>query len=138
MIRLVPKAAPITDVTWREVSGLLASALAQCGAIETLTDIYRSLQDRTRQLWLVDANGLTTGVVVTEVYETARGMTCAVPYAAGRDMIDVIDAALASIEVWARQEGCTRLEADGRPGWARALKKHGWEPRLVRMAKELT
>ena len=137
MIALRPVPAPVPDETWRLVQGWIARALAECAAIETLADVKGSIQDRRRQLWLVDCHGMTTGVVVTETYATARGETCGVPYAAGHAMAIVIDAVLETIEAWARSEGCTRVEAIGRPGWTRTLKSHGWEPRLVHMAKEI-
>lgn len=138
MIRLVPKAAPIAETTRAAVSGWLSAALARCAASETLADVIASLQDRTRQLWLIEKDGHTTGAVVTEVYETQRGRTCAVPYAGGVEMPATIKVVLDTVEAWARSEGCVRLEVDGRRGWERMLKPHGWEPRLVRMAKELT
>lgn len=138
MTTLRPVPAPIPDETWRLVKGWLARALAECAAIETISEVKRSIEDRRRQLWLVDSGLLITGVVVTETYPTARGETCGVPYAAGRGMALVIDEVLKQIETWARSEGCTRVEAIGRPGWTRTLKSHGWAPRLVHMAKEIS
>lgn len=32
---------------------------------------------------------------------------------------------------------CDKLTIAGRPGWARALKAHGWEPYLVTLGKEI-
>lgn len=32
---------------------------------------------------------------------------------------------------------CDKLTISGRPGWARALKSHGWEPYLVTLAKDI-
>ncbi len=32
---------------------------------------------------------------------------------------------------------CDKLTIAGRPGWARALKAHGWNPHLVTLAKEI-
>jgi hypothetical protein len=33
---------------------------------------------------------------------------------------------IGTIKDWAREQGCTRLEASGRAGWERAVKRDGW------------
>lgn len=37
----------------------------------------------------------------------------------------------------ARALQCDKLTLAGRPGWERALKRHGWSPYLVTLAKEI-
>jgi hypothetical protein len=76
-------------------------------------------------MWVVWSGEKMTGVLVTEIYDTARGTTCAIPVVGGgalEDSLDVLD----TIEAWAKEQGCVRLRGEGRSGWSRALKPKGW------------
>ena len=40
-------------------------------------------------------------------------------------------------EAWARERGCLLSIVESRPGWARALKQHGYVPHQLAVMKEL-
>lgn len=97
-----------------------------------LEQIKAKIAVRDMQLWGLRRGAQTVGAVVTEIY----GETCAVPYVAGVGMAEWLDL-ISVIEQWARENGCTRLEGNGRDGWARALKRYGWRVVSTTVAKDL-
>lgn len=78
-----------------------------------------------------------TGVVISEVYGHPHGLTVALPVSAGESIADAVDPLLSTIEFGARDIGAKRLEGNGRFGWTKVLKAHGWKPIRVTIAKEL-
>ena len=135
MIDLVPTPAPLVPSRWAEVEPYVARALVKGASLSSVEAFKASCEDRTRQLWVIREDGATTGCIITEVYDTAKGLTCALPVAAGMDRH--IDPGIACIEAWARAEGCVRMEFSGRPGWQRRMKAAGWTPLTVTLEKEL-
>jgi hypothetical protein len=51
-----------------------------------------------------------------------------------KESLPVLDA----IESWAKSEGCTRLQGDGRKGWVKALQNIGWRPVSVQVEKGIS
>lgn len=86
-------------------------------AAETLK---KQLKNAERQLWIAYAGGRVLGIVVTYVYQTARGQICCIWAACGdTDEYAQIQRFRLEIERWAREIGCSAIEIQGRPGWAR-------------------
>lgn len=122
---------------WPHVEGWVASSVHDAANPWTANDVLARILDRHMQLWVIWTNGTITGVLVTEVYDTARGMTCAIPVAGGGALntsLDVLD----TIEAWAKEQGCVRLRGEGRSGWSRALKPKGWVKLTEQVEKVIT
>jgi len=49
-----------------------------------------------------------------------------IAYASAHDMKRYITPALAAVDQWCRQNGIESVAVDGRQGWRRVLKKHGY------------
>lgn len=81
----------------------------------------RQVRDRERQLWGLAHEGEITGVVVTEIYPTARGNVCWIWAAAGSESLAGMRQAYEEIEGWARSLGCVSIGIQGRKGWQRVL-----------------
>lgn len=120
------------DRVWPFVSGWVDAALMESHSPVELGAIRGKIASRDMQLWGVRAGSETVGAVVTEIY----GTTCAIPYVAGKGLSDWLHL-LIVIEAWAKRNGCTRLEGNGRVGWERALKRDGWKVVQVTIAKEI-
>lgn len=88
------------------------------------------------QLWVIKDGEQVTGAIVTEIYPTAAGLTCALPVVGGV-MGDGVMEAMSRIESWAREQGCVRLRGEGRAGWERALKPYGWSKKTTVIEKQL-
>lgn len=128
----MPVPAAKLDQFWSYLGQFVDQARRENHAPVELEQIKAKIAARDMQLWGLRKGSRTVGAVVTEVY----GETCAVPYVAGVGMADWLDL-ISVIEQWARENGCTRLEGNGRDGWARALKRHGWRVISTTVAKDL-
>lgn len=132
---LYPTPASEVGSWWAAVEPWIGRALNRARALETTADVRKALDERRRQLWVILEQGQVAGCVVSEIYETSAGLTCAMPIAAGHDRN--IEPVLDQIEAWARAEGCVRLEGNGRMGWVKRLRAFGWRPATVMIEKDL-
>lgn len=96
----------------------------------TVEALRRKLLDRDWQLWLVwrpdgaGRAGAVLAVVVTELYRELSGQKVAsVRFTIGENRADWIEL-VATLEGWAAAQGCHKLEAWARKGWARCLKDY--------------
>lgn len=136
MIQLEPITHADLDLYWPSVLPWVEAAASDIGSLSA-SDWHRRIETQHAQLWLVRIGSVLTGVIITEIYDTAAGKTCALPIVGGSHLkasLPVLD----EIEWWAREQGCTRLSGHGRFGFVEALKHLGWRPVAVEVAKELT
>lgn len=121
---------------WPRVVDQVREAIHRGGRLETAEDVLERLKAADAQLWLICAPH-AVGVIITEIFVSSRGRTCAVPIAAGENLETHIVPVLEKLEQWAAAEGCTRLEGFGRAGWVRALRPFGWHPLATIIEKDL-
>lgn len=137
-VRLIPRPAPISDEVWTLSEHWVARALKRGKSVEDAASYLASCQTGKRQLWQLETDGRVSGVIISEVYAHPDGETVALPVTAGIGMAQSLETVLSTIEFWARDIGAKRLEGNGRFGWTKILKSHGWKPVCVTIAKELT
>jgi hypothetical protein len=92
-----------------------------------LPTIQARLIDGSMQMWTAGTpyDGVKA-VAITEIVETEDGRIAGIPVVAGDDMtawLDYVD----TIETWAKINQCDWLQGQGRKGWARILKRYGWD-----------
>lgn len=114
----------------------VARAVEEGALISTVADYKAKCLSRDAQLWMIVEGNRAVGCGVTEVYDTPKGLTCAVPVLAADDFA-FLEALFETLEAWARAEGCVRLEGYGRFGWVRALKAAGWRPIAAVIEKDI-
>ncbi len=97
--------------------------------------IYESVKNLERQMWMFERDGNVVLVVITEIWNAVAGPICTIKIASGttgpealRDMCD-------EIEKWARGNGCVGIEICGRKGWSRVLE--GFRQTGVILEKDL-
>lgn len=56
---------------------------------------------------------------------------------AGGDLDEIITTLRPEAEQYGREMGCTRVHIEGRRGWAKALKSHGYTPKTYICEKAL-
>lgn len=132
---LLPVPSPEVGAKWHLAEPWVRSAVNEGALSTTAEDWKASCLARKAQLWLICAPEIV-GCGITEIYETAKGLTCGVPILAAADFAD-LEALFDTVESWARAEGCVRLEGFGRQGWVRALKTVGWRPIATVIEKDL-
>ena len=87
------------------------------------------------QLWIV-WDGSVRAIVATELYRSPSNMKCCtIHFATGREAAGWTHH-LDEIEVWAREEGCARIELIARKGWAKHLP--AYKMSHVFLEKDLT
>jgi hypothetical protein len=74
-------------------------------------------------------------LVGTRIYPS--GQRVGVVKAGAGDLAELVNEMAPRAEQWAREHGCTMALLEGRPGWERALKEHGWRVHQVHLIKEL-
>ena len=94
-----------------------------------IEDIERLVESGHAQFW----PGRRCAVV-TEVVSYPRYRALCL-WLAGGDLDDLV-ALSRCIAAWGRAKGASRLVINGRPGWARALRRHGFTLRHV-VAREI-
>lgn len=125
------------EAKWHFAEPWVRSAVDEYALLETVESYKARCLDRSAQLWLIADQDQVVGCGITEIYPTNKGMTCAVPVLAAASFEDALTPLFGTLEQWAREQGCVRLQGYGRMGWVRALKPHGWRPRAVEIEKDI-
>ena len=95
----------------------------------TIDDILTFLYTGQMNLWAIySEDGKVHAFIITEIKQYPRCKMLISPYTAGD--YGVIDAAeditLTTLEQFAKDTGCSGIEAIGRIGWKSRAKKHGF------------
>lgn len=133
---LEPVPAPEVGAKWHLAETWVRRAVEEGARIETPESYRDRCLDRSAQLWLLKDGEHVVGCGITEIYDTAKGLTCGIPILSAEEF-SVLEALFETVEAWARAEGCARLEGFGRPGWVRALKPAGWRPVATVIEKDI-
>ncbi len=85
----------------------------------TVDELIAELASGRAQLWLAEHSAL-----VTELVEQGSDR-CLHIWLAGGSLADILGLR-PGLEAWARGQGCSHITIDGRPGWIRVLRRHGY------------
>ena len=107
---------------WPHVRNLIARAIAR-GGIGRFVDIERDVLSGSALLWLAWDGQAIAAAAVTELVATDIGKVCVIVACGGGQMRRWLPL-IATIEDYARAEGCTRVRVFGRMGWARVLPRY--------------
>lgn len=121
-------ARALLSAQWDRCRGWLLAALEPgCG---TEADLLADLAGGRAQLWAGDRAAL-----VTQCVEEPLGR-CLHVWLAGGDLKEIM-MLKPGIEAWARGQGCVRVSLDGRRGWARVLRRHGYTDNEIELERRL-
>lgn len=135
-IRLVGMPAADVDAVWPLVEPLIAAATARSRGKEDAESIRAGLRTRELQLWIAAWRDAIMALAVTEIVRHPRKTCCRIRICTGRGR-QAWQHHLATIERWARANGCQAMELVARPGWSRVLARHGYETTHLFCEKEL-
>lgn len=90
-------------------------------------DIEEAVAHGTMQLWLVGTQKEVLAVGLTEIIRYPRSKACRMIACVGARMRDWSHLN-EFVRLWAREQGCDRMEALCRKGWERVLARHGYRP----------
>lgn len=100
---------------------------------EPTPDVLEWLEDKKGLLWLAVRNGRIISVLTTSLVQKRSGLACRLVTSTG-DGGECLRH-LGAIERYAKAEGCVKVCAAGRPGWARVLP--GYRTIVVTLEKRL-
>lgn len=119
---------------WPVVAPILIRAIRIYGEY-TLEEVFEDLIARKKQLWVGGKTSITA-VLITEIFNQDNGQRfCHVSLCAGDGAIDCIPH-LETVEKWAKESGCNRIEIAGRRGWAKLLKDY--KVKKITLKKDLS
>lgn len=75
--------------------------------------------------------------IVVEIKQFPSGAKAVCGVIAAGDADEIENALIPRAEEWGRSLGCQFGMIESRPGWARIMKKHGYETHQVAIVKEL-
>lgn len=133
-IGYTPVRRAAVDFYFWEAWALIEPAVAR-GGLYTQESVLGALKAGEMQLWCAERGDEMVMALVTEIAHYPARKICAAMFVGGRDLEHCMPI-LADIEQWARENGCDRIVADGRRGWARKLK--GYVERNTTVVKDLT
>ncbi len=114
-----------------QVRAWLEEALHDPAPLYELPDVLRAIEDNHAQLWVGDRS-----CMVTQIDDYPSGERVLMVWLCAGDLDHVMEGRV-QVEEWAKAAGCTQIIIEGRPGWARALKEHGFEHYATQVRKIL-
>ena len=117
-------------IEFRRLEPHLENALAYAGGTHDLTDVYLAIAARDMQFWPGEES-----VIVTELVDYPQRKVCNF-FLAGGSLAELEEMA-ATVEQWAKEQGCDSATLTGRPGWQKTfLRGKGYSTSGVAMTKE--
>jgi hypothetical protein len=108
-------------LAWPSVSGFLDKAISRYGDWTPEKLRFEVFSGRML-LWAAADDEDILGAIVTSLNEDRRGrLVCHLVVCGGTDMKSWFQTAHDTIERFAREEGCSFVRMEGRPGWAAML-----------------
>lgn len=122
---------------WSIAYPMLEPAIERTNGRLDEATVFKSLLTGELVLWVIFKGG-PIGSLVTQVFTWPSGLKVArYLLAGGKDHTDWLSNSPV-IEAWVKEQGCTILEAWGRPGWEKSLtKEDGWRRSGVEMEKKI-
>ena len=115
------------DVVWEQVAPLLKRATDRSGGRYAIGDVYSLIAEDRCHLWIGFAPGMKIVGAATSVFNVyPGGKWLTAQFLGSDDMSECFDF-LEVFERWAKDNDCVGIEFSGRSGWARVLKKHGYD-----------
>lgn len=120
----------VDDETWNHYAPLLQQALDRAGNLHSLDDVRERVAEGHAQMW---AGRLS--VMITEVLDYPRYKVLNVWLAAGD--LNEITRAGKQLDKFAELVGAKAIHMNGRLGWQRVLKEHGYTVTAVELMRTL-
>lgn len=133
-ISSVPKEY-IQDI-WPMVGKHLQKAIDKNPGLYTVDMLYADLINGAQLLWVAIDDGAIKMAATTRIVVFPSGSMMIAEWLGGDEMESWLENALETIESYANDMGCRRMEVYGRKGW-KVLKQYGWNDAAVVYRKDL-
>lgn len=127
-----------TIENWPTLSRYLRKVLEHGQGESTLTDYLTKVLVGVAQCWGVFEHGTIVGVGLTEFLQYSQHKTLHIIAFSGSNFEEQ-SKVFPTVEAFAEDNGCARIEMWGRKGWMKQLPKYvsGWKEAYVVMSKDL-
>jgi hypothetical protein len=107
---------------WPLVDKYVADALVFTRGAWLPEDVCDACEKGNMQLWLATRGDEVLAALVSEITDYPRRRIIGVPFIGGKEMRQWFRKALATIEAWSKEMGCSGLQGGARRGWAKLAK----------------
>ena len=128
---LVPKEH--IESIWPQIEIYAAKCAKYTYGRYTAKDMLDQLLTMDQQLW-VAFNNKTKEIIgfwVTEVVEYPQTKVLVLHFVGGKDFHSWLPDGFPKLQKFARENGCSKMESYGRPGWEVMWKDYGYKKRFV-------
>ena len=127
----------LTD-RWYLIKNMVEKSLVHGTGDISAYDLYIECLQAVSQCWIrEDEFGTIHGVAMTRVLTHKQYKECVIVCTTSEGWFDHGPEILNLLEDFARNMGCKYTSVYGRKGWARALKKYGYEEPFTTLMKEI-
>jgi hypothetical protein len=125
LMRLPPRLA---WAAWPDIAPLIEPAIRMSDGRHTAATTLQAVQACEMQAFVAlrDAEPIMACITRIALYPAQRWLQ--IPFCGGLDMRAWLPALVDAIDDLAFSEGCIGVEIFGRDGWARVLRRYGYEP----------
>ena len=118
------QASQIIDL-WPQIGPLLQRIAIRSEGRTDVVSLVKAIDARDMQLWAAVVEDRIKAIATTELVNYPLKRVGRFVATSGEDIEEWIGYVLA-IEAWAKQQGCTGMEAVARKGLERIMKPFGW------------
>lgn len=122
---------------WSFAEPYIKRALDHAGGEFTPADFKASCIKRDMQLWLISQDKRVHGAITTELVVYPNKKHCRIITLAGSNFIEWVALANATLDAWAKEQGCDAMECYTRRGFVPKLVPLGYKHRHSVLIKEL-
>lgn len=137
MIEIRPILSTDAHLYWPKASTMLSKAFKYTDGEFDLEELFKSIIEQRRALWVVFENGNEIAAITSRVDEYPTGLRVAVIDFAGGEKFHLWKNFTDYISPFYKSLNCDMLEIAGRLGWLRLHTDKGFKIRYYVMRKEL-
>lgn len=112
---------------WLVAEPMIKKAVERVEARLSTFDVFEAITANQYQLWLVAKHETPIAAFVTNIQQHPKTRGINMPYLGGEEIDLWYHDALAKVEQFGRDHGCTIAEFNGRPGWKRLMESSGYK-----------
>lgn len=117
------------NAVWEKVAHILEPAVGVCEGRWLLYDVYCAIQQSEMQLWIAfDEEKEIIGVHVTKLTQYPQRLLVTSLFTGGTRFREWRNELLAVTVAWAKDEGASGIEGQGRIGWVKMMEPYGVKP----------
>jgi hypothetical protein len=128
-VSMVP--AEYIDTCWKKIEHFIKKAAEYTYGRYSAENLYDMVKEGEHQLWVAYDGSDFKSAVLTNVMNYPQCKVLCMGFCGGEELDEWIDPMLSLLKRYAKDMGCDSIEAFGRPGWSKILKKFGYQNKWI-------